>query len=41
MSGHSIKDRMVAKMEQLYDEAHGDHERQIISNEINRLRNEM
>lgn len=40
-SGHSIKDRMVAKMEQLYDEAHSEHERQLITNEINRLRTEM
>lgn len=40
-SGHSIKDRMIAKIEQLYDDAGSEHERQMISNEINRLRTEV
>ena len=40
ISGHSIKDRMVAKMESLYDEAHNEHEKQLMTYEINRLRNE-
>lgn len=39
-SGHSIKDRMVAKLESMYDEAKTDHERQIIDEWINRLTDE-
>ena len=39
-SGHSIKDRMVAKLETLYDEAKTEHERQLISNTINRIHTE-
>lgn len=36
-SGHSIKDRMVAKLESMYDEAQSDHERQIVDEWIDRL----
>ena len=36
-SGHSIKDRMVARLEDMYDEAKTDHERQIVNEWINRL----
>lgn len=38
-SGHSIMDRMVASLESMYDEAKTDHERQTVSEWINRLRN--
>lgn len=40
MYGHSIKDRMIAKLETMYDEANGDHERQVVENTINRIKNE-
>lgn len=36
-SGHSIKDRMVAKLEEMYDQAKSEHERQIVDEWINRL----
>lgn len=36
-SGHSIKDRMIAKLESMYDEAQSDHEKQIVDEWINRL----
>lgn len=36
-SGHSIKDRMIAKLESMYDEAKTDHERQIVDEWIDRL----
>ena len=36
-SGHSIKDRMVARLEAMMDEAKTDHERQTVSEWINRL----
>lgn len=36
-SGHSIKDRMIAKLEEMYDEAKTEHERQIVDEWINRL----
>lgn len=36
-SGHSIKDRMIAKLESMYDEAKTDHEKQIVDEWINRL----
>lgn len=39
-SGHSIKDRMIDKLEQMYDEAKTDHERQIVDEWINRLTSE-
>lgn len=40
-SGHSINDRMIAALEPMYDQAQSEHERQVISNEINRIRTEM
>ena len=36
--GHSIKDRMVASLEDMMDQAHNDYERQEIKNEIQQLR---
>ena len=36
-SGHSIKDRMVAKLESMYDQAKSEHERQIVDEWIRRL----
>lgn len=36
-SGHSIKDRMIAKLEEMYDEASTDHERQVVNEWIDRL----
>lgn len=36
-SGHSIKDRMIAKLEEMYDEANSEHERSIVDEWINRL----
>lgn len=36
-SGHSIKDRMIAQLEKIYDEAQTEHERQILNDEIRRL----
>ena len=36
-SGHSIQDRMIAKLEDMYDEAHTEHERQVVQDWINRL----
>ena len=38
-SGHSIKDRMVARLESMMDEAQTEHERQTVSEWINRLSN--
>lgn len=37
-SGHSIADRMVAKLESMYDEAKTDHERQTVDEWIHKLR---
>lgn len=39
-SGHSIKDRMVARLESMMDEAQTEHERQTVSEWINRLSNQ-
>lgn len=39
-SGHSIKDRMVARLEPMYDEASSEYERQLIMNTINRIQSE-
>jgi len=39
--GHSIKDRMIACLEPMMDEAKGEYERQIVMNTINRIRSEM
>jgi hypothetical protein len=36
-SGHSIKDRMVAQLENMYDQAKSEHERQIVDEWIKRL----
>jgi len=41
MYGHSIKDRMIAKLETMYDEAKSEHEKQMISNTISRIQNEV
>lgn len=37
-SGHSINDRMIARLEAMYDEAESDHERKKIDEEIERIR---
>ena len=39
-SGHSINDRMVAKLEEMYDEAKTDHERETVETWIRRLRSD-
>lgn len=39
-SGHSIKDRMVARLEAMYDEAKSEHERDEIRKEIRRIESE-
>lgn len=39
-SGHSIKDRMIARLEGMYDEAGSEHEREMINNWISRLETE-
>lgn len=36
-SGHSIKDRMIAQLEKMYDEAQTDHERKIVNDWIRRI----
>ena len=36
-SGHSIKDRMIAQLEKMYDEAQTEHERQTVNEWIHRL----
>lgn len=36
-SGHSIRDRMVAKLEEMYDQAGTEHERQVVDDWIRRL----
>ena len=36
-SGHSIKDRMVARLEEMFDEAQSEHEKQVVQDWINRL----
>lgn len=38
-SGHSIQDRMVDRLERMYDEAQNEHERQTVQQWITRLRN--
>lgn len=40
MSGHSIKDRMISKLETIVDSAKSDYERQMVMNEIDRIRSE-
>ena len=39
-SGHSIKDRMIDRLERMMDDAKTDYERQEIKNEIMRIRQE-
>lgn len=39
-SGHSIKDRMIARLEGMYDEAKSEHEREEIQKEIRRIESE-
>ncbi len=39
-SGHSIKDRMIAQLEKMYDEAQTEHERSLVDNWIRRISNE-
>lgn len=36
-SGHSIKDRMIAQLEKMYDDAQTEHERNLVNNWIRRL----
>ena len=37
MSGHSLKDRMIAKLEGMYDEAKSEYEREELRKEIRRI----
>ena len=37
MSGHSLKDRMIAKLEGMYDEAQSEYEREELRKEIRRI----
>ena len=39
-SSHSIKDRMIAKLESMYDDAKTDHEKQIVDEWIKRIESE-
>jgi len=39
-SGHSINDRMVDALERMYDTASSEHEKQVVSNWIKRIRSE-
>lgn len=39
-SGHSIKDRMIAQLEKMYDEAQTEHERSLVDTWIRRISNE-
>ena len=41
MSGHSIKDRMIARLEEMYDKAQGEFEREEIRKEIRHIESEM
>lgn len=38
-SGHSIEDRMIASLEEQYDNAQSEHERKVIQEEIDHIRN--
>lgn len=40
-SGHSINDRMIASLENMYGEAQTDHERQVVDKWINKIRADM
>lgn len=37
MSGHSVEDRMIAKLEEMYDDAPGEYEREKIRKEIRQI----
>ena len=39
-SGHSIKDRMIAQLEKMYDEAQTEHERNLVDNWVRRISND-
>ena len=39
-SGHSIKDRMIAQLEKMYDEAQTEHERNLVDNWMRRIATE-
>lgn len=39
-SGHSIKDRMIAQLEKMYDDAKTEHERNLVNNWIRRIGND-
>lgn len=39
-SGHSIKDRMIAQLEKMYDDANTEHERNLVNNWIRRISND-
>lgn len=39
-SGHSIKDRMIAQLEKMYDEAQTEHERSLVDVWVRRISNE-
>ena len=39
-SGHSIKDRMVAQLESMYDDAQTEHERQVVDTWLRRIQSE-
>lgn len=38
-SGHSIEDRMIASLEEQFDNAQSEHERKVIQEEIDHIRN--
>lgn len=40
-SGHSINDRMIASLENMYGEAQTDHERQVVDKWIKKIRADM
>lgn len=40
-SGHSIKDRMVAQLEKMYDDAQSDHERHVVDTWVRRISTEL
>lgn len=39
-TGHSINDRMIDRLERMYDEAQSDHEREVVGSWIDRIRND-
>ena len=36
-SGHSIKDKMIAKLEEMFDDAQSNHEKQVVQDWLDRL----